>query len=61
MEGYFQPATLRLAMWGRDHPEIAIDRRPNHLYAWKQADGDEYSGELWHAATAAELLAKLQG
>jgi hypothetical protein len=56
MEG---TAADKLAEYARTHPEIRFGQVEGNHYAWKPEPDDEFAGEMSHARTEAELLAKL--
>jgi hypothetical protein len=61
MERITPTAASRLADYARTHQDTDISEADGHHYAWKAAPWDRMCGELTHAYTEAELLAKLEG
>ena len=51
----------RLAAYARAHPEVSVSQVEGTWRAWKPEPGDPFSGEMTHARTEDELLAKLGG
>jgi hypothetical protein len=60
MEGILRWPRSAARQYERAHPGTRIWKGEfGEYYAWKQAPGDELSGELTHGRTEEELLAKL--
>ena len=59
MEGTARLPGARAAEYQRAHPEASICQVDGVWHAWKPEPGDPFSGEMTHARTEEELLAKL--